>query len=152
MADEARQLPRQTQPQGARGHRPPAEPRERGPETHLLVKSLRPAGFRRAGIRWDSSPTLVPLESLSNEAIRLIESETMLHSRRVTADEADEHLQTTAKIQQAFSEDITPAQIADAFLRQQAHMRALENEIADLRARLSGADRPPGKNDPIPGQ
>lgn len=150
MADDTRQPPRQTQPQGSR--RPSQEPRERGPETHLLVKSLRPSGFRRAGIRWDSTPTLVPLDSLSAEAIRQIEGESMLHSRRVTNEEADEHLKTTAKIQQAFDETMTTAQIANAFLQQQSRMKSLEEEIATLRGLLSGADKPPGKGEPPPGQ
>ena len=151
MAEDQRTT-KQTAPQ-VRPQRPPATVEVSDePITHLIAHSRRAEGFRRAGLRFERKPQLFAIAEMSATQLALIENEQQVVSRRVTASEAAEFARADADLQISGASEMSPAQIAQALLTLQSRIRKLEDENAELRNRLSGADRPPRVGEPAPGQ
>jgi len=110
--------------------------------THLLVKSRRSPGFRRAGLSFSSDRyTVLDIADLTPETIRALEAEESLSVRRISAADARNYTDAAAIVTQ----EMSPAAMAQALVRMDQEIRALREQI-EQRDRAAG-DRPPVRPD-----
>lgn len=150
MAEQTQQKHSRPHPETERERpamRPPAKPVEE-PLTHVLASSRRAAGFRRGGIRFDSTPNVYSLEGMSAEQIESIKNESMLSVQFITEREAAEWMRNHGDVTAA---EMSPAEIASELHMLKRRVKQLETENEHLRMQLTG-DRPPTTPGVIPGQ
>lgn len=114
----------------------------------LAVRTLAPSGkFRRAGLTFTADHSVFSLDELGAAAVKAIEAEPMLESRRMSAGEAERF--KAGKLP-GDDDKVTKAELRQWLAQEKARADRAEAEVAKLRVAVTG-DFAPKNLDDLPG-